>query len=193
MSLPPEDVLARAVGDPQLEVLPGVPLERALQPVADRLRVALHEITLTPLDEATPEYRAEVARLRAVLAVIARDAGTYVDTIDNAFRIAAKALGADQLATAEGTIQLEYPRGEWKVDAPALERELKNLVDAGVISEAELREVFTTTVETKANNQRLNYLAKHRGDAVREAIEAHRRYVEPSTFAGKVRYLEGQR
>lgn len=188
MSLPPEDVLAHATKSPDTTAI-----ELAVLPLTDELKAAIAELELRPLAEATPEYRADIARLRALLADIAANAATMRDAIDNAFRLAARSVGADQLVTSEGVVELEYPRGEWKVDAPALERAFRKLVADGLLSEAEIAETFSTVVQTKADNRRLNYLEKHRGDAVAEAIKAHRRYIEPSMFSGKVHYREAER
>jgi hypothetical protein len=192
MTLPPEDVLAHAVGADSPD--PVEALELAVLPLGSELRAAIHDLrTLVPLHEATPQYRADIARLRNLLAEIARDSGTFVDMIDNAFRLAAKAIGADQLATTEGVVEIKRPAGIWKVDAGALQKRLLELVVIGGISEAEIEQVFTTTVETKADNTRLNYLARHRGDAVKDVIDEHRTYIEPSDFAGKVNYLKSDK
>lgn len=194
MNLPPDDILAAAVGE---HVEPSAPtaLERALVPLSDAARAAIAELNIQPLHEASPAHRAQVVRLRGVLARIARDCQTYVDAIDMAFRVATERSGADQLPFDGGHVRVQRRRGEWVVDVPALQKALAELAkaDGGLVSQADLDSIFTTKVETSAHNGRLNYIAEHRGDDVRAVVDAHRRFVEPPISTARVEYVEGQR
>lgn len=191
--IPPDDVFERALGNEEPEVAEPVELARSLAPLADNLRFAVAEIRETKLSEASPERRMYVANLRDLLYRIARDSATLVDAIDAGFRIAARQLGSDQVLTADGIVEIEWARPSWQVDAAGLEAAFRELVKDGLLADAEIESTFTTTVSVAANNSRLNYLERHRGERVAEIIAAHRRQVPPPEMSGKVRYSKVER
>jgi len=176
MSLPPADVLGAAFHE-DVEPPDTDAMVRAIEPAAAALRHALAEVRLVDLVAATPDQRAGIVALRQALDVAVRDASTIVSAIDMVFREAARQSGAKQIpAGSAGIVRVEQ-RGEWKVDVPKMRATLEELVKAGAISQPELDYTITTEVVTKADNRKLNFLADNRGDAVREAIDAHRSYL----------------
>lgn len=200
MSLPPDDVLAAVSGeDPPEGPQPGpeptpADVARSLIPIADELRASLADARdlLVELHTATPEDRAKVVELRRTLESVRRDAATWVDAIDMAFRFASQRLGgAKQVVVGDGGVVTIAPQhGEWKVEADALRQELLELVPHGVVTKDEIDAVFTTTIEVRADNRRLNALKANRGEAVAEVIDRHRRYMDPDPNRAKVDYAK---
>lgn len=181
-TLPPASVLAEALGE---EEAPAPTIE-------DRITGLTAQIgTLADLPDlalASPEERGRIAALRNRIAGVHRELGTWIEAIDHSFRVAAYRMGAKQLTTDDGVVRVEVARGEWKVRVSDLRAELEELVPHGLISAAELAEVFHTIVEERADNRRLNFLAANRGDEIKAAIERHRTWQEPPLSSARVRY-----
>lgn len=187
----PSDVLAAALK----EEPSGLGLEdatRAIIPLADRVRLTLADIHLIPLAKATPQQRTEIVKLRAEINRVARDAATWVDAIDISFRHAAVELGnVREIPLADGIIKVDWPRDDVKVDAGALKKELEELSRAGgPISLEEIADIFTTVVEVRANNTKLNYFERNRGEAVAEVIQRHRTRTPGSAMGSKLSFVE---
>lgn len=188
-SLPPA-VLAAVTGQDAPEPTPLEPVIAALVPLADSIRTTLASIALLPIAQATPEQRSQIVRARDEIERIRRDATTWIDAIDLSFRHAAQALGARQIPLADGVVSLEAPRVEYKVDVAALRKELREVAahDAGNISLEEIDSIFETIITEKADNSRLNYFARNRGDEVAEIIERHRKRVEGNPLSARLTF-----
>lgn len=179
-----EDVVASKA--PASSSLPD--LTAALTPISDDLRATISQIALIDVAKATPAQRTQLVNLRDRLDTTRRDLSTWVDAIDISIRQAAITLGADEIPLADGVITVERPRGEWVVNVPRLQEELRELVAAGVVTAEEAADVVTTKVETVADNRKLNYLVKHRGAAVTEAVSRTRVWKEGNPTSAKLRF-----
>lgn len=176
MAMPPSDVLDTVFGDEPPAPDP-VAMVRAIAPIASELETALRAVVLDDLTSSTPEQRGNLVALRQVLDAVARDASTMRDAIDGAFRGAAARTGAKQITAGDAGVVRVEQRGEWKVDVAAMRSALEELAAAGQITSAEIGQVFSTHIEEKADNRKLNYLAENRGEEVQLVIDAHRTHI----------------
>jgi len=181
----PDDVIAALNGT---AVISTADLATMLVPLANGIRATIANIALLPVARATPEQRTQLVDLRDELYKTMRDLSTWVDAIDISFRRAALEMGATEIVLADGVVKVEAPRGEWVTNVPALHAELKEFVAHGVISQAEMDSIFTTTVEEKANGTRLNYFASKRGEELAEAINRNRMWKAGDPSAAKLRF-----
>ena len=165
----------------------------ALIPLAEDLRTTVSEIALLNILEATPAQRTDLVRLRAQLDNARADLSTWVDAIDISFRQAALASHADEIPLADGIVKVEAPRSEWVVNLPHLRTELEALVEKGLVTEAEIDALFTTTVTEKADNAKLNYLERHRGGLVADAIARARTKKEGNPMAARLTFQRVER
>lgn len=148
---------------------------------------ALGRFDLTTIPGSSLTTLSELVALRERLYAVERMARDRREAIDRAFVRAAAEAGADQLRTADGVVRFTLPAAQYETDAQAMRRDLERLVPRE-LSAAELDDACPIVVSYGVNHTRLNYLAKHRGDAVSEAIEANRRRVEPDRLRAKVAY-----
>ena len=191
MELPPADVIAAANRRPEPEPTALAPVVASLVPLGDAIRNTLAAIALIPVAQATPEERTQLIALREEIARVNRDTSTWLDAIDLSFRHAGQAMGANEIPLANGVVRLEVPRGEWRVDEQAMLHELREYAkNGGALSLEEVDTLFTTTVQTKADNAKLNYLVKHRGDEVAAIIDRHRTMVPGNPLAAKVKVVQ---
>lgn len=190
MSIPPADVLATALGEDPPAPSELEPVITSMVPLADAIRNTLASIALLPLATATPEERSQVVRLREEIARFVTDGQTWLDAIDLSWRRAAEAMGsAREIPTADGVVKIEPPRSEWRVDAAGLRRELEEFAkNGGPLSKEELTSIFTTVVQEKVDNTRLNYFARNRGEELAAIVARHRQQVPGNPMAAKVRF-----
>lgn len=163
-------------------------LSRALIPLVDQLRATVADIALMPFASATPEQRTALVNLRQQLDRPRADLSTWVDAIDISIRQAAVDAQAKEFLLADGRVTIEPPRGEWVVTVPALQRELKELMAHGLISQADIDAIVTTEVTVKANNAVLNQLGKSRGKEVAEAIARSRTWKAGNPTSARLRF-----
>lgn len=163
-------------------------LSRALIPLVDQLRATVADIALIPFASATPEQRTQLIRLRQQLDRPRQDLSTWVDAIDISIRIAAQDTQAKEFLLADGKVIVEPPRGEWVVNVPGLQGELKELMAHGLISQAEIDDIIVTEVVTKANNAKLNALKAKRGEAVAAAVDRWRVWKAGNPTSAKIRF-----
>lgn len=95
-------------------------------------------------------------------------------TIELAFVRAGAENGSDQIPTPQGVVTLKAPATEYDVRPDPMKRALLKLAAKGLVSEKEIDEALPVTIVLGANNAKLNYLARHRGKEVEDAIERHR-------------------
>lgn len=84
-----------------------------------------------------------------------------------------------------GTIELQRPPAHYEINDEQLRRDLLDLAKSGTLTEDEVNDAVPAIVQYKANNSKLNYIARHRGVAAQEAIDRNRRKVA-GEGAGKV-------
>lgn len=169
-----------------------VTIADTLRPATDTIRATVADISLLQVARATPAQRTALVELRALLDRARADLSTWVDAIDISFRRAAVETGAAEIVLADGVVKVEPPRGEWVVNVPALKAELSQLAAHGLLTADELDSIFTTTVSEGANNAKLNYFAKQRGQEVAEAIGRYRVWREGNPANAKVRIQRKQ-
>lgn len=163
-------------------------LSRALVPIADQLRATVADIALINFAEATPEQRTQLIRLRQQLDRPRADLSTWVDAIDISIRQAARDTQAKEFLLADGKVVVEPPRGEWVVNVPGLQGELKELKAHGLVSQAEIDDIITTELVTKANNAKLNQLKAKRGEEVAAAVDRWRTWKDGNPTSAKIRF-----
>ena len=166
-------------------------LRLELVPLAQKLRATIADIALIPIARATPAQRTELVALRAEIDRARSDLSTWQDAIDMSFRRAAIESGADEFPLTDGIVKIEQQRGEWVVNVPALRDELREFVRAGVITQPEFDAIFTTVVTEKADNTKLNAIAKHRGGEVADAVDRGRSWKPGDPASAKVRIQRG--
>jgi hypothetical protein len=157
-----------------------------LVPLTSSLRSTIRDIALIPVARATPAQRTDLIDLREQLSRAMRDLSTWVDAIDISFRQAAYEVQASEFLLTDGVVKIEPQRGEWVVNVPALQTELKEIMAHGLISQAEYDSIFTTVITEKANGSRLNYFSSKRGGDVAAAIDRHRMWKAGDPNAAKV-------
>lgn len=165
---------------------------------ADQLGVIADALTRTldgPLDAldpsaASPGERAAVASVRGRLKDIEATAHSWGGTIDMLFKRSFAGQGARELPADGGVIRYEPGKSSYHVKDEALYRALSAFV-GGELTQEELLEAVQPITTYQVNHTKLNALARNRGDAVREAIEANRVKVEPDPLSGRVVYPKG--
>lgn len=179
-----------------LEPRPRTELSRIvdnLSPLADAIAETLRdERFLIRMETATPAEREEVNRLRAILAALAGPIQARLAALDQHVLIAATRVGADQLPLPKGrAIRVVTGEGRYEVDAHDLRDALTQLAhETNVLTVPEVEDAVRAEVSYKPNHAKLNYLARHRGAAVTEAINTYRRRVPPDPSRGKVEWPE---
>jgi hypothetical protein len=151
---------------------------------------ALQAVTLDGFDPAvaSPAERASVAALRAELREIEQLARSRGTTIDLLFKRAFAQMGARSLPAGGGVIRFEEGKAGYSVRDEALYAALAAFVTDGVLLQEELLAAIQPTTVYVVSHTKLNALARNRGDAVREVIEAHRTRLEPDPMSGRVIY-----
>lgn len=148
-------------------------------------------------DRASPEDRSILVRVRGLLRDLEGIAHVRGEVIDLAFKIAARDSGsrefilapdADRQSSVNPVVKIEPGRSGYTVRDAALYGDLRKLAASGLLTDAEVLEAVQPTTTYVVNHTTLNRLARNRGDAVREVIEAHRTKVEPNPLAGRVVY-----
>jgi len=168
---------------------PGRPTQQAVV-LLDRLfwsiTESVHDEALSPVASMSPEERSEILDLANDLRRLEDVCHVKRTKIENLFRSYASDNGARQIPLEDGWLAVEPAKGEYKVDVPALLDELKELKAHGLITGEEIERCVRTVVETRPDNSVLNFLARNRGDEVREAIERHRKFVPGDPFRAKL-------
>lgn len=161
-----------------------------IAPLLDALRMHLADFErwLVPLDDATPQEREAIGLLRAQLVALAQPIEARIKAIDARALVAFAKTGADQLPMSEGRyLTVRRPTAGYDIDANALRRDLLGIVEAGgSLTIEEVEDAVRAEVHYVPNNTRLNYLSRHRGDAVQKVIDTHRRVVTADPAKGKV-------
>jgi hypothetical protein len=187
---PPADPETGEVVEAAVATRPGYTPEHAivaLEPLATQLGALLAGVAAPNVSAATPQERADMVALHRRLSDIIGALQVRRDAIELAFRRGMAELGADQLPLPDGrTVSIERPKPGWKVRGDELRRQLLALVTEGVVTKPEVDAALAVEVTVRPDNRRLNYLAEHRGDAVREAIEANREREQIAPTAGRL-------
>ncbi len=158
-----------------------------MQPLVDAL-VAGFGAGRVILDK--PEERRALVELHAALdGVIGKLAGART-MIEQVFLQAAVARKAEAIPLDDGReVRYEAPRGEYVGDMAALRRDLLAIaaLDGSIPTEI-IDDALTTEVTVKADNRKLNAIAKKYGEAAAGAIAKRRTYVTPPPERGRVRF-----
>lgn len=169
--------------------LPGVSVTYAvstLRPMIGQVILELASVEAYPVATATPQERADLLELRALLDTLNSAVRIRLGAIDLAFKRGMEELGARELPIA-GYAPVRYTpdEGEWIVKAEDLRARLADLRKYGLIEDDDLERAFKTVVTVTADNRVLNGLGK-RGEAVQKAIEECRERREGRPMSGKL-------
>lgn len=148
---------------------------------------------LPDVNDATPAERYELARAREVLLKVEQAVQARRKSIDLAFIRAAAARNADQIRLSSGTVRVKPGASRYETHGDKMREQLLKLAqDDGNLTQAEIDEALTVIISVKPNHTKLNYLANHRGEDVKEAIDSNRAKVAPDPLLAKPEYhLEG--
>jgi hypothetical protein len=181
---------------------PSAPDARALTTIADSLAATVATVRQSladaptfqlRLEEASPAQRYEIVRLRQMLVELREPINARIAALDMHARRVYATTNADQLPVeGTGNIVIEPPANEYVVKEHELRAALLDLAEAGLITKAEVDAAITEQVSYKADHRKLNYLAKHRGDEVKDVIDAYRARVKPDPYRAKVRWPEAK-
>lgn len=166
-----------------------------LNPLVDALKMALADAPsfALRLETATPAQREEIVKLRAMLEQLIRPLEQRIATLDMHARLACERAGATELAlTGKRKIVVDKPPSKYVVKEQDLRRGLLAQVKAGAITQDEADAAITEVVSYKPNHTKLNALAAHRGDVVREIIDSNRTKEKPDMSRARVTWPEPQ-
>lgn len=173
---------------------PEAGVQPPLEPASEIAKV-LGRVEIRSVPGSSLATRGKLVELHAQLHRIERLVHDRRIAIERAFVRGAVESGATEFRTSAGVVKLKVPSGSYETRAQALRRGLEQLIADGHLSKEELEEACPVTITYGVNHTRLNYLAAHRGEAVREVIEANRtkvpgelaqaRPIFPSTEGGE--------
>lgn len=163
------------------------PADAVAQVMADMPAAAREDIPR--VQDATPEQRYELARAHEVLERVEKAVKARRQAIELAFLRAAAEMGSDQLKLAGGTARVTQRASKYEAKGHEMREQLLKLKDEqGNITQEEIDEALALIISVKPNHSKLNYLARHRGEAVAQAIEDNRKKVEPDPMTAKVEF-----
>ena len=146
---------------------------------------ALGRLDLSAVSGSSLTTRGKLVEMHAQLEAIERLVHDRKVMIEMAFIRAGAEQSADQIRTSAGVVTLKPEPGRYETHAQAMRQELDRLIVDGHLSKEELEEACPVTVSYGVNHTRLNVLANHRGDAVREVIDRNRAKVPPDPLRAK--------
>lgn len=152
---------------------------------ASQIASALGRLDLASISGSSLTTRGKLVEMHAQLEAIERIVHDRKVMIEMAFIRAGVEQSADQIRTSAGVVTLKPEPGKYETRAQAMRQELDRLIVDGVLSKEELEEACPVTVSYGVNHTRLNYLASHRGEAVREVIDRNRAKVPPDPLRAK--------
>lgn len=163
---------------------PGDPVVDPVALIAD----ALGRLKIPSVSEASLTDRAGLVRLRAQLHAITERASTFQRAIDRAFVEAAAKEEATIVRTGIGDVKMELPAASYETQPDAMRDALMALVPANLITRDQVDAALTVIITTKPNHTKLNALVRQGGKRVGQAIEDHRRRIEPDRSAARPQY-----
>ncbi len=176
-----DDAIDAALGVLDDDVQPRTELTRMvdnLSPLIDVVREAFLDRDGTfalRINEITPEQRAEIVRLKAMLDSVLVPLTIRSKQLDEAVKIATQRTGSVEWPVAGAKpIKVTQPQVDYQIQEGQLRQALFELIPTGVLTAEDINAALQPTTYYKANNRKLNELAKNRGEEVAAAIAAHR-------------------
>ena len=143
--------------------------------------------SLPQLHLVTTDERQQAVALLNNLAPIAEAIDMHRRRLEMTFRRIAIEEGADRILLGDGrTVTYKLPQGRYETKADAMRAALLALVPRGLVTQDQVDEALPVTVTIGENHTKLNALATHNGDRVRDIIEANRRKVPGNPLAGTI-------